>query len=161
MLCNERNWKRWTRIIEQQNLEQFLKSNYFKPGLSGLFLMIWFSKKFTYTYEHNLSTNLSPKMETILTWFMDFLSQYNVFGVAIGLLIATKVWALVTGLIDDLITPLILKPVLTKMKIKKIEDLSYKGILYGKVLSLVIDFTITAFIIFLFVHYADISIVKK
>lgn len=100
-------------------------------------------------------------METIFSGFMDFLSQYNVFGVAIGLLIATKVWALVTGLIDDLITPLILKPVLTKMKIKKIEDLSYKGILYGKVLSLVIDFTITAFIIFLFVHYADISIVKK
>ena len=97
----------------------------------------------------------------IFSGFLDFLAQYNVVGVAIGLLIATKVGSLVSSIIDDLVTPVLLNPVLTRLKVKKIEDLSYKGILYGKVISQVIDFTITALIIFLFVKYANITIVKK
>jgi large conductance mechanosensitive channel len=97
----------------------------------------------------------------IFSGFMDFLSQYNVIGVAVWLLIATKVGALVSSVIDDLVTPMILSPILTKLKVKKIEDLSYKWILYGKIMAQFIDFFITALIIFLFVKYADITIVKK
>jgi len=33
---------------------------------------------------------------------------------------------LVKGMIENLITPAILSPVLTKLKVKKLEDLSYK-----------------------------------
>ncbi len=97
----------------------------------------------------------------IFSGFMDFLSQYNVIGVAVWLLIATKVGALVSSVIDDLVTPLILAPVLKRLKVKKIEDLSYKGILYGKIIAQCIDFFITALIIFLFVKYANITVVKK
>ncbi len=97
----------------------------------------------------------------MLKEFMNFLSQYNVVWIAIGLLVATKVGELVKGLIDDLITPLILHPVLTKLRIKKIEDLSFRGILYGKIISLLIDFLITAFLVFLIIKYADIKIIAK
>ncbi|MFA7298191.1 MAG: MscL family protein [Candidatus Absconditabacterales bacterium] len=93
--------------------------------------------------------------------FVTFLSQYNIVGIAIGLLIATKVGALIKGLIEDLITPLILQPILKKLRVKHIEDLSYKGILYGKVLSTLIDFFITAFLVFLIVRYAHISLPVK
>ena len=92
--------------------------------------------------------------------FLEFLSQYNVVGIAVWLLIAVKAGELVKGLIDDLITPLILAPVLKRLKVKNIEQLSYKWILYGKVISTVIDFTITAFLIFLFIKYAGISLVS-
>ena len=93
--------------------------------------------------------------------FFHFLSQYNVLGIAIWLLIATKVGELVKRLIDDLITPLLLRPVLTRLKIDHIEDLSHRGILYGKVLATLIDFVITAFLVFLVVKYIGVSIQAK
>jgi large conductance mechanosensitive channel len=97
----------------------------------------------------------------MLKEFMAFLAQYNIFGIAIGLLIATKVWTLIKWLIEDLITPLILQPILTKLRVKHIEDLSYKWVLYGKVMSTLIDFFITAFLVFLIVRYAHISLAVK
>jgi large conductance mechanosensitive channel len=91
--------------------------------------------------------------------FVTFLSQYNVVWIAVWLLIASKAWELVRWLIEDLITPVILGPVLKRLKVKNIELLSYKWILYGKVISTLIDFIITALIIFLFIKYANISVV--
>ena len=88
--------------------------------------------------------------------FFSFLSQYNVVGMAIWLLIAVKVWDLVKWLIDDFITPLLLNPIFTKLKVKNLEDLSYKGVLYGKVLSRLIDFIITAFLVFLVIKYMNV-----
>ncbi|MEI8091690.1 MAG: MscL family protein [bacterium] len=73
---------------------------------------------------------------------------------------ATKAGELVKGLIDDLITPLLLSPVLKKLKLKNIEELSYRGVLYGKVISTLIDFTITAFLIFLIIRYAHVAVVS-
>ena len=93
--------------------------------------------------------------------FINFLAQYNIVGIAVWLLIATKVSTLVKWLIDDLITPLLLNPILTRLKVKNIEDLSFKGILYGKVLSTLIDFLITAFLVFLFVKYTNIPLAVK
>lgn len=93
--------------------------------------------------------------------FITFLSQYNVVGIAVGLLIATKVGTLVKWMIEDLITPLLLNPILVKLRVKHIEDLSYKWVLYGKVLSNLIDFLITAFLVFLFIKYANIPLVVK
>ena len=92
---------------------------------------------------------------------MTFLSQYNVVGIAIWLLIATKVGELVKSLIDNLITPMILNPVLTKLRVKNIEDVSYKWIFYGKVISTLIDFLIVVFLVFLVVRYAHIALPVK
>jgi len=90
--------------------------------------------------------------------FFAFIAQYNVVGIAVGLLVANKVGELVKGMIDDLITPLILSPVLHRLKIKKIEELSFRGVLYGKVIATLIDFMITAFLVFLVVKYMDLKI---
>ena len=64
--------------------------------------------------------------------FMDFVAQNNVIWVAIWLLIATKVWELTKSLIEDFVTPLIFSPILKKLKIEKLEDLSWRGVLYWK-----------------------------
>lgn len=76
---------------------------------------------------------------------------------AIWLLIATKVWELTKSLIEDLITPLFFTPLFKKLKIEKLEDLSWKGILYWRVLARLIDFVIIAFSVFLVVKYASVS----
>lgn len=97
----------------------------------------------------------------MLKEFLGFLTQYNIVGIAVWLLIATKVWELVKWLIDDLITPLLLNPILTKLKVKKMEDLSYKWILYGKVIATLIDFLLVAFLVFLVVKYFHVIPAKK
>lgn len=89
--------------------------------------------------------------------FVEFLATYNVVWVAVALLIATKVGELTKSLIEDLITPLILTPLFKKLKIEKLEDLSWRGVLYGKVIARLIDFVIIAFLIFLVVKYLKVS----
>ena len=89
--------------------------------------------------------------------FMEFLATYNVVWVAIALLIATKVGELTKSLIEDFITPLLLTPLFKKLKIEKLEDLSWRGVLYGKVIARLIDFVIIAFLIFLVVKYLKVS----
>lgn len=90
--------------------------------------------------------------------FILFIQTYNIFGVAVGLLIAKKVADFTKSIVEDFVTPLIFNPLFKKLKIEKLSDLSYKGILYGKVLSSFIDFLITAFLIFLLVKYVSIEI---
>ena len=90
--------------------------------------------------------------------FMDFVAQNNVIGVAIWLLIATKVWELTKSLIEDFVTPLIFSPILKKLKIEKLEDLSWRGVLYGKLLARAIDFIIVALVIFFVIKAIGVEI---
>ncbi len=93
----------------------------------------------------------------MLGQFLEFLAEYNVVGMAIGLLIAAKVGELVKGIVEDLITPLIFTRLFKKLKIEKLEDLSRGGILYGKVLARLIDFFIVAFFVFLVIKYMGVT----
>ena len=93
----------------------------------------------------------------MLQSFVDFVTKNNVVGIAIGLLIATKVWELVKSIIEDLITPLILNPVFKKLKVDNLEALSARGILYWKVIARVIEFIVVAFIVFLCVRYLGLK----
>lgn len=93
---------------------------------------------------------------TMLQEFMDFLATYNVVGLAVGLLIGAKVGAFVKGIVEDLVTPLIFSPILKKLRVNKLEELSWRGVLYWKVIATTIDFLITAIVIFIVVKNFDI-----
>lgn len=88
---------------------------------------------------------------------MNFLATYNIVGMAVGLLIASKVGALVKGVIEDLVTPLIFSPLLKKLKVDRLEELSWNGVLYGKVLATLIDFMITAVIVFIVIQQFNVK----
>ena len=79
---------------------------------------------------------------------MQFVMDYNIIWVAIWLLIATKVWEWTKSFIEDFITPLILTPIFKRLKIDKLEDLSWKWVLYGKLIARTIDFIIIALLVF-------------
>ena len=89
--------------------------------------------------------------------FMEFIATYNVIWVAIWLLIATKVGERTKSFIEDFITPLILAPLFKKLKIDKLEDLSWKWVLYGKLLARTIDFIVVALIVFLIIKWIGIE----
>ena len=90
--------------------------------------------------------------------FLAFLETYNVVWVTIGLILATKVADVTKSLVEDLITPAIFAPLLKKLKVEKLEDLSFRGILYGKVLARIIDFLIVAFCLFIVIKYMNVAI---
>ncbi len=50
---------------------------------------------------------------------------------------------------------LIFNPALSALGLKNIEELSWKGIFYGKLASSVIDFVIVAFIVFLMIRWLN------
>lgn len=93
----------------------------------------------------------------MLQEFIDFIAKNNIIGIAIGLLVAAKVGDVVKSLIEDFFTPAILGPTMKRLKIEKLQDLSWRGILYGKLLARFIDFIVTAFIIFLVIKYFSIT----
>ncbi len=96
----------------------------------------------------------------MLLEFTDFMLKNNVIGVAIGLLVATKVWEVVKSLVEDLITPLILAPMFKKMRVENLEKLSAKWVLYGKVIARLIEFIVVSLLVFLAVRYLGIQAAK-
>ena len=82
--------------------------------------------------------------------FFGFLKHYGVIGLAIAVIIGGKLNLLITTLVNDLLTPLIFQPALEAAGLKNIAELSFNGIMYGKVVAALIDFTVVAFIVFLF-----------
>ena len=82
--------------------------------------------------------------------FVAFLKEYGVVGLAIAVIIGGKLNLLITSVVNDLLTPLIFQPALKAAGVDNIAELAYNGVLYGKVVSSLIDFLIVAFIIFMF-----------
>ncbi len=86
----------------------------------------------------------------MLKEFSEFLKNYGVIGLAIAVIIGGKLNLLITSLVNDLLTPLILQPALSAAGVKELSQLSYRGIFYGRVISATTDFLLVAFIVFYF-----------
>ncbi len=84
--------------------------------------------------------------------FKDFAMRGNVVDLAIGVIIGGAFGKIVGSLIDDVITPLLLKPALEAAHLSKLEDLTAFGsVKYGVFLSSVINFVIVAFVLFMII----------
>lgn len=84
--------------------------------------------------------------------FKSFAMKGNVVDLAVGVIIGAAFTAIVGSLINDVLTPLLLKPALDYAQLSKLEDLTVLGaVKYGKFLASVINFLIVAFVLFLVV----------
>ena len=84
--------------------------------------------------------------------FKDFAMKGNVVDLAIGVIIGGAFGKIVSSLIDDVITPLLLKPALEAAHLTKLEELTIFGtVKYGNFLSATINFVIVAFVLFLII----------
>lgn len=82
--------------------------------------------------------------------FKEFAVKGNVLDLAVGVVIGAAFGAIVKSLVEDIITPLILTPVLKTAGLEDIKQLTWgAGIKYGNFLSNVISFIIVAFALFL------------
>ena len=88
----------------------------------------------------------------MISEFKAFAMKGNVVDLAIGVIIGAAFGKIVTSLIEDVITPLILKPALEAANLSRIEELTAFGsVKYGVFLSAVINFIIVAFVLFLII----------
>lgn len=88
----------------------------------------------------------------MLKEFKAFAIKGNVIDLAIGVVIGAAFSKIINSLIEDVITPLLLKPALEAAKLTKLEELTVFGtVKYGVFLSAIINFIIVAFVLFLVV----------
>ncbi len=84
--------------------------------------------------------------------FKEFAMKGNVVDLAIGVIIGGAFGKIVSSLIDDVITPLLLKPAWEAAHLTKLEELTIFGtVKYGNFLSATINFVIVAFVLFLII----------
>ena len=87
----------------------------------------------------------------MLKEFKDFALKGNVVDLAIAVIIGGAFGVIVSSLVDDVITPLLLAPALKAANAENLDQLSWGAVKYGKFLAAIIKFIIIAFILFLIV----------
>jgi large conductance mechanosensitive channel len=96
----------------------------------------------------------------MLQEFKKFAMRGNVIDLAIGVIIGGAFGKIVSSLIDDVITPLLLKPALDAAQLSELSELMLWGtVKYGNFLAGVLNFMIIAFVLFLIVK--GINATKK
>lgn len=85
----------------------------------------------------------------------DFLFKGNVLDLAVAVVMGAAFNAIITSLVSDIITPLILNPVVKAANVENLSKLSWNGIAYGNFLSAVINFIIVGTTLFFVVKAAN------
>jgi len=93
--------------------------------------------------------------------FKTFILRGNIIDLAVAVIIGAAFSAIVGSFIVDVITPLLLKPAMDSLGVSQLEKLSWNGVLYGKFLASVINFLVTAFIIFLLIKAVNKAKINK
>lgn len=87
----------------------------------------------------------------MLKEFKDFALKGNVVDLAVAVIIGGAFGAIVSSLVDDVITPLLLAPALKAANAQDLDKLAWGAVKYGKFLAAVIKFIIVAWILFLII----------
>ncbi len=87
--------------------------------------------------------------------FKEFALKGNVVELAVAVIIGGAFGAIVSSLVDDVITPLLLNPALKAAHADNIESLMWGTVKYGKFLAAVIKFIVIAFVLFALIKAAN------
>lgn len=84
--------------------------------------------------------------------FRDFAIKGNVIELSIAVVIGAAFSGIVSSLVEDVITPLILTPATKAAGVADIDKLAWGTIKYGKSLAAIIKFIIIAFVLFIVIQ---------
>jgi large conductance mechanosensitive channel len=87
--------------------------------------------------------------------FREFALKGNVIDLAVGVIIGAAFGKIVTSLVEDVITPLLLNPALKAVGAENIAQLSWNGVKYGNFLSATISFICIALVLFTIIKGAN------
>ncbi|HEX8314808.1 MAG TPA: large conductance mechanosensitive channel protein MscL [Flavisolibacter sp.] len=80
--------------------------------------------------------------------FREFALKGNIVDLAIAVIIGAAFGAIVSSLVDDIITPLLLTPALEAAGVKDLDKLTWGAVKYGNFLAAVIKFVVIALVLF-------------
>jgi large conductance mechanosensitive channel len=83
--------------------------------------------------------------------FKDFIMRGNVVDLAVGVIIGAAFGKIVSSLVEDIITPVLLQPALAKAGVDTIEKWAPGGVLLGKFIAATLSFIVIAFVLFLII----------
>lgn len=89
---------------------------------------------------------------SFLKEFKAFALKGNVVDLAVAVIIGGAFGTIISSLVDDVITPLLLTPALKAVNAEHLDQLTWGAVKYGNFLSAVIKFIVIAFILFLIVR---------
>ncbi|WP_417429249.1 large conductance mechanosensitive channel protein MscL [Halpernia sp.] len=87
----------------------------------------------------------------IVKEFKEFAFKGNVVDLAVAVIIGAAFGKIVSSLVTDVITPLLLNPALKAAGAENIAKLSWNGVTYGNFLSAVISFLCVAIVLFIII----------
>ena len=93
--------------------------------------------------------------------FKEFVLRRNVFDLAVGVIIGATFNKLISSFIEDIITPLLLMPILEGENVSTLQTFSWHGAKLGMFLSSIITFFITALVLFLMIKGMNAADKKK
>ncbi|HKZ66930.1 MAG TPA: large conductance mechanosensitive channel protein MscL [Chitinophagaceae bacterium] len=96
----------------------------------------------------------------MLKEFKEFAMKGNIVDLAVAVIIGGAFGAIISSLVDDVITPLLLTPALDAIGAKDIGQLTLGTVKYGNFLSAIIKFIVVAFVLFLLLKGMN-SVMKK
>lgn len=96
----------------------------------------------------------------MLKEFREFAMKGNVIDLAVAVVIGAAFAAIVSSLVDDVITPLLLTPALKAINAQDLDKLVWGTVKYGRFLSAIIKFIVIAFILFLIIKGMN-TLIKK
>ena len=97
----------------------------------------------------------------LLKEFKDFAMKGNIVDLAVAIIIGAAFGAIVSSLVDDIITPLLLTPALKAAGAADIDHLTWGAVKYGKFLSAVIKFIVIALVLFSIIKVANAASKKE
>ncbi len=83
--------------------------------------------------------------------FKDFAFKGNVVDLAVAVIIGGAFGKIITSLVDDVITPLLLNPALKAAGAENIAQLTWNGVKYGNFLSAILSFLVIAMVLFMLI----------
>ena len=81
--------------------------------------------------------------------FKDFALKGNVVELAFAVVIGGAFGAIISSLVDDVVTPLLLTPALKAANVEELDKLMWGAVKYGKFLASIIKFFVIAVVLFL------------
>ncbi len=83
--------------------------------------------------------------------FREFAMKGSVVDLAVAVIIGAAFGAIISSLVDDVITPLLLQPALEAANAEDLDKLTWGAVKYGKFLAAIIKFIIVALVLFLLI----------
>ena len=83
--------------------------------------------------------------------FKDFALKGNIVDLAVAVVIGGAFGAIVSSMVDDVITPLLLTPALKAANVEDLDKLMWGAVKYGKFLAAIIKFFVIAVVLFLLI----------